>query len=142
MKLSDFFTLEEFVTSQTATRKGIDNTPPPEIIERLKATAHKLDAFRIHLGKPILISSGYRCATLNRAIGGAPTSAHVLGYAADFICPGYGDPLAVCKAIKASGLKFDQVIEEGTWVHLSFDPRMRGQILTKSGKGYTTGLAA
>ena len=142
MKLSDFFTLEEFVTSQTATRKGIDNTPPPEVIDRLKATAAKLELVRAFLGKPLLISSGYRSPALNKAIGGAANSAHVLGYAADFICPGYGDPLAVCKAIKASGLKFDQVIEEGTWVHLSFDPRMRGQILTKSGKGYTAGLAA
>jgi zinc D-Ala-D-Ala carboxypeptidase len=142
MKLSDHFDLSEFTVSQTAERRGIDNTPSPEIVQRLKVTAGKLDAIRAHLGHPVVISSGYRCATLNRVIGGAVGSAHVLGWAADFICPGYGNPLAICKAIKASGFAFDQVIEEGAWVHISFDPRMRGQLLTKTAGGYATGIAA
>ncbi len=142
MKLSDHFALAEFVTSQTAARRGIDNTPPPEVLERLVGTAQALEAVRSLLGKPLLISSGYRCPALNKAIGGAVGSAHVLGYAADFICPGFGDPLEVCQAIAASDLKFDQIIEEGTWVHISFDPRMRRQVLTMRAGRYSTGLAA
>lgn len=141
MKLSDHFALDEFTTSQTAARRGIDNTPPPAVLERLKATAAALEGVRSLLGKPVLISSGYRAPALNRVIGGAIGSAHVLGYAADFISPGAGSPLKVCKAIAASDLKFDQLIEEGTWVHLSFDPRMRRQVLTKNpGGGYSLGL--
>lgn len=142
MKLSPNFDLSEFITSQTAARRNIDNAPPPDVIDRLKATAAKLELVRAFLGKPLLISSGYRSPALNKAIGGAANSAHVLGYAADFICPGFGSPLAVCKALVKSGIKFDQIIEEGTWIHISFDPRMRGQVLTMKGGKYTVGLAA
>lgn len=143
MKLSPNFALAEFITSQTAARRNIDNAPPPDVIDRLKATAAKLELVRAFLGKPLLISSGYRSPALNKAIGGAANSAHVLGYAADFICPGFGSPLAVCKALAGSGLAFDQVIEEmGRWIHISFGPRMRGQVLTMKGGKYTVGLAA
>jgi zinc D-Ala-D-Ala carboxypeptidase len=142
MKLSEHFDLSEFTTSQTAARRGIDNTPNPAVMANLRRTASALEAVRTLLGKPLLISSGYRSPDLNKVIGGAPTSAHVQGFAADFICPGFGDPLAICHAIRKSGLKFDQVIEEGTWVHISFDPRMRGEVLSKTAGGYAMGLAA
>ncbi len=143
MKLSDHFTLAEFTTSQTAARRGIDNIPPTTVLKRLKATAAALEAVRSLLGKPLLISSGYRCPALNKAVGGTVGSAHVLGFAADFICPGFGDPLEVCRAISASDLTFDQLIEEGTWVHISFDPRMRRQVLTRRADGgYGLGLTA
>jgi putative chitinase len=53
------------------------------------------------------------------------------GWAVDFTCKAYGDPLAVCKAIESSGIKFDQMIHEfGRWTHISFAPEMRGQKLT------------
>ena len=79
--------------------------------------------------------------SVNRAVGGARTSAHLRGHAVDFNCYGFGSPKAVCRAIAASDLAFDQLIEEGTWCHLSFDPRMRRQILTKrEGGGYELGL--
>ena len=56
-------------------------------------------------------------------------------------CYGFGAPRDVCRAIAASSLAFDQLIEEGSWTHLSFDPRMRRQILTKrEGGGYELGL--
>ncbi|MBC7169233.1 D-Ala-D-Ala carboxypeptidase family metallohydrolase, partial [Phenylobacterium sp.] len=82
---------------------------------------------------------------LNAAIGGSTTSAHMRGDAADFICPKGGSPLAICRALAIQDdLPFDQLIEEGTWVHLGFAAegrRPRRQVLTKRpGYGYQTGL--
>lgn len=144
MRLSDHFTLAELTASQTAARKKIDNTPPPAVIERLRDTARRMEAVRRLLGNlPISVSSGYRSPRLNRAIGGAKNSAHMTGEAVDFNCYGFGDPLDVCKAIVESPLFFDQLIEEGTWVHISFAGMLRRHVLTKApGGGYITGLRA
>lgn len=146
MKLSEHFNLNEFTISQTATRKGIDNTPPEQVIERLRMLAATLERVRGLLGNsPIRISSAYRCKELNRAIGSGDTSAHVLGYAVDFTCPIFGTPKEVAQEIAASSIKFDQLIYEGTWIHLSIDPRNRRELLTahfKNGKAsYTKGIA-
>lgn len=140
MQLSPNFSLEEFTVSQTASRLSIDNTPPPAVLERLKTTASRMELVRAFLGKPILVSSGYRSPPLNKAVHGAANSAHVQGWAVDFICPGYGTPLVVCRALARSGQEFDQVIEEGTWVHISFDPQMRGEVLTMRDGVYRKGL--
>ena len=142
MQLSPHFSLSEFTISQTASRLGVDNTPDETVIARLKQTAEGMEEVRELLGgKPILISSGYRSLPVNRALGSSDTSAHVKGYAVDFICPAFGTPLAICKALaKAKGFEFDQLIEEGTWVHISFDPRMRGQVLTMRDGKYASGL--
>jgi len=146
MKLSEHFNLNEFTLSQTATRKGIDNTPPEPVIERLCMLAATLERVRGLLGNsPIRISSGYRSKELNRAIGSSDSSAHVLGYAVDFTCPIFGTPKEVANEIAKSDIKFDQIIYEGTWVHLSVDPRNRREVLTatfKNGKAtYTKGIA-
>jgi len=77
MQLSQNFKLNEFTTSQTATRKGIDNTAPAPIVERLRMVANTLEQIRTLLGNhSIRISSGYRCLALNRAIGSGDSSAH------------------------------------------------------------------
>jgi zinc D-Ala-D-Ala carboxypeptidase len=140
MKLSEHFNLNEFTISQTATRKGIDNTPPEPVIERLRMLAATLERVRGLLGNsPIRISSGYRSKELNRAIGSSDNSAHVLGYAVDFTCPIFGTPKEVANEIAKSSIKFDQIIYEGTWIHLSVDPRNRREVLTatfKNGKAY------
>ena len=146
MQLSKNFKLNEFTASQTATRKGIDNTPAAPIIERLRMLANMLEQVRSLLGNhSIRISSGYRCLALNRAIGSGDSSAHVQGYAVDFTCPGFGTPKEVANKIAQSDIKFDQLIHEGTWVHLSVDPRNRRDVLTahfKNGKAtYTKGIA-
>lgn len=141
MQLSPHFSLAEFTLSQTAARKGLDNTPDATVIHRLTVTAINMERVRDVLGdRPISVSSGYRALAVNQAVGGSATSAHVLGWACDFICPAFGDPLAICHALAASDLKFDQLIEEGTWVHISFDPRMRRQVKTKTATGYADGL--
>lgn len=143
-RLSEHFTLEELTASQTAARKGIPNDPPPDVLEALRDTARRMEQVRAVLGDRVIsVSSGYRSPRLNKAIGGAKHSAHLSGHAADFNCYGYGAPLSVCRAIVSSGIPFDQIIEEGTWVHLSFAPAMRRQVLTKSpGGGYVNGLRA
>lgn len=143
MNLTDHFTLEELCLSSTAERQGIDNTPDSGIVENLKVLARGLETVRALLGRPMHIDSGYRCAALNAAVKGAKDSAHVKGYAADFICPGFGNPLEIVHAISSSALAFDQCIQEGTWVHLSFDPKARKEVLTAhfgpNGTTYTTG---
>ena len=143
--LSDHFTLDEFTASQTATRQGIKNTPSTAVVENLRMLAALLEQVRTLLGShSIHISSGYRCLALNRHIGSNDTSAHVRGYAADFTCPAFGTPLEVAKEIAESNLKFDQLIYEGTWVHISCDPQNRRQLLTARFEHghtyYTTGI--
>jgi hypothetical protein len=142
--LSPHFTLEELTASQVATRAGFSNIPSPSVIEALRSTAAAMENVRRILGgKVISVSSGFRSPRLNHLIGGAPRSAHILGQAVDFNCFGYGDPAAVCRAISDASLIFDQVIEEGTWVHISFAPAARRQCLTRLSNGrYRAGFHA
>jgi len=138
-QLTPHFAVEELSCTQ---HREFDNTPPPEVIGTLRTTAARMEQVRRLLGDRVIsVSSGYRCPALNRVVGGARTSAHLTGDAVDFNCSGFGDPLAGCRALTASDLAFDQMIEEGTWVHISFDPRMRRQVLTRrDGGGYGLGL--
>jgi hypothetical protein len=144
MQLTDHFSLNELTFSSTAVARGIDNTPPQEVEEHLSILAHGLEQVRALLRNPLHIDSGFRSAKLNRAVRGVPTSAHCTGFAADFICPAYGTPFSIVHRIVEDGsIKFDQLIQEGTWVHISFDPKMRGQVMTAhfdNGKAtYTAG---
>lgn len=145
MMLSPHFTLAELTVSDTACRKGIDNTPPPAILENLKRTAALLEEVRTLLGnKPIIVTSGYRCVALNREIGSSDTSAHCQGQAADFTCPGYGSPLQIAQAIYAAKppIKFDQLIHEfGSWVHIAWKEEPRMMCLTIDASGTNYGLA-
>jgi len=146
MKLSEHFNLDEFTASETALRRGIDNTPGPAITEKLRMLAATLEQVRTLLGgNAIRISSGFRCLELNRAIGSGDLSAHTLGYAVDFTCPGFGTPKEVANKIAESSIKVDQLIYEGTWVHLSIEPKNKRELLTAHfGKGktrYTKGIA-
>lgn len=126
-----YFSLPEVTVSDTAARRGINNSPPADINTRLKSSAERLDAVREHLGKPVLVTSGYRSPALNKVIGGVDSSHHTQGYAFDFTSPGFGTPYEVAKAIEKSGIKYDQLIAEfGSWVHISFAPTMRQQNLT------------
>jgi hypothetical protein len=145
--LSDHFTLEELVLSQTAAREGIDNTPSPEIVENLRRLAGVLEEVRNLLGGvAILISSGYRSPALNRAVKGANKSAHMDGLAADFTAPRFGTVLEVANKIAASSIAYDQLIHEfGSWVHIglavSGAPR-RENLSIFTGTGYLSGIRA
>ena len=147
MQLTEHFSLEELIASETAARAGIDNTPPPALLPNLRVLAEGLERVRATLGhRAIRINSGYRCEALNARIGGAKGSRHMLGLAADIICPSYGAPLEVCRAIAAAGLEPDQVIHEfGKWCHVSFaapgaKPRVELLTIASAARGYEEGL--
>lgn len=132
MNLSLHFTLEEATHSDTAIRQGIDNQPSTLQLENMKLAALGMEKVRDELGgKGITVNSWLRLPAVNVAVGGSKVSSHMDGWAVDFTCPGFGNTLAVAKAIEASGIKYDQIIHEfGRWVHISFAPEMRQQKLT------------
>jgi len=137
MQLTPHFSLAEL----TVTNTKIDNTPSKEVIEVLRTTAFYMEKVREILGNvAITINSGYRSPDVNRAVGGTSNSSHTYGYAVDFTAYGH-TPLTISNILSKSNLKFDQLIYEKTWVHISFDPHMRGNILTLKGKGkYVKGI--
>lgn len=142
------FALSEFIASHTATRLGIDNTPSASVTAALtNILIPAMQQIRDILGEPIIIKSGYRCPHLNSVVRGSPNSDHLTGHAADFVAPGWGDPLKICRVLQAetAALKFDQLIFEVGWVHISFNQRRRNQVLTAhfaDGRvTYTQGLA-
>lgn len=120
MKLSDNFSLGEFLVSQTAARHGLDMTPSDSVIANLKRLCRDvLQPLRDDLRAPIIITSGYRPAELNRMIGGSPNSQHITGQAADIRAVGYL-PVDVFELATGLDLPIDQAIEEfQSWVHLS-----------------------
>lgn len=143
MNLSNSFTLEALTFSETGVRRGIDNTPNAEQVANLTELAMALERVQSFLGHPITIHSAFRSPKVNSAVGGAPNSAHLEGYAADFTCPGFGTPLQVCQAVIGAGVPWDQIIlEYKSWCHFSCAPAMRKMVLTKNtGSPYVEGLA-
>ena len=129
-----YFSYEELTKSIIAKNKGIDNTPSIEIKKNLKALVDNiLDPLREAYGKPITVTSGYRCPKLNTAVKGAKNSQHVKGQAADI--NGVKDLRSENKnlfdlVIKLN-LPYDQLIDEYdyNWVHVSFSDKPRKQIL-------------
>ena len=144
--LSPNFYTEEFLLSQTAARRRIDNTPDASAVANLKRLAQTLEIVRSSLGNvPILVSSGYRSRELNKAVGGAKNSAHLFGCAVDFTAPKFGTVLATAKATAKCGIEFDQIIYEyGRWVHLAIpevDVFARAELLSiGDSKKYISGL--
>ena len=128
--LSAHFNLEEAVVSQTASRRGIDNTPPADIILNMKQAALQLELVRMELNSnAVRFNSWFRSPELNAAVGSKPTSDHLTGFAIDFTCPSYGAPAGLVRSIAKSKLKFGQLILEfNSWVHISFKDESR-QIL-------------
>ena len=130
MKLTANITLDELTKSQVAESKGINNNPNPSQIENLKALATNiLQPVRSHFDKPLIISSGFRCAQLCIEIGSSVNSQHVAdnnAAAADFEIPGV-DNRELANWIR-SELEFDQLILEfykdneptSGWIHCSY----------------------
>jgi putative chitinase len=142
LQLSEHFSQAELTTTET----GHDNAPNATELEVLRTLATFLEKVRTILGnKPLTVHSAFRSHRVNEAVGGVPNSAHRLGFAVDFVCPSFGSPFDVCRALdaaeKAGKIKFDQLIQEGGWIHISRDPQLRGQRLTLTGPGrYADGI--
>ncbi len=124
MNLSPHFTLEEMSQSQTAARLGIDNTPPPSVIDSLTLSCQNMELIRgsLKLQVPtslILVSSGYRCPALNTAIHGSSSSQHMFGEAIDFTVKGW-ELFDAWKYIVEGPNWYDQIIYEQTWIHVSY----------------------
>jgi zinc D-Ala-D-Ala carboxypeptidase len=143
MRLTQNFSLEQLIYSETAERERIDNTPGQETLDNLRLLAQGLERVQLLTEFPLEISSGYRCAELNRRVGGAKTSQHTQGQAADFTCAEFGSPMEIIKAIRASDIEFDQcILEYANWVHISFTKTPRGKVLTiyDPKEGYLDGI--
>jgi uncharacterized protein YcbK (DUF882 family) len=151
-QLTASFSLKELTVSETAVRKGLDNTPNETVTSNLKTLCENiLQPVRDHYGKAVKVNSGYRSPEVNASVGGSKTSDHCKGQAADIEISGVanGD---LAKYI-AGNFEFTQVIlefytqgvPESGWVHVSYDPQdLKCQCLTavkEKGKTvYTPGL--
>ena len=137
MQITEHFTVEEFERSSTADRLDIANRVPAALLPNLRTLCEVvLEPLRAYAGKPIVISSGYRCPALNRAVGGASQSQHLRGEAADLHLPSIAEGRTWFRWLM-DNTTFDQLIWEhdgrGThWIHVSCkaDPRQnRNQVL-------------
>lgn len=147
---SKYFTLEELTASPTARRLGINNVPTSDIIAALqRLVTNILDPLREKWGAPIIVSSGYRCTKLNTIVGGAKSSQHIYGQAADIrtLSDRPADNRLLRDLLIRLNLPFDKLIDEYgcDWLHVSHRAAgNRGQILSaKRVKGktiYTPGI--
>lgn len=133
--MGKYFTINELTKSSTAQRLHINNNPTQEVKDNLnKLIDNILDPLRELYGKPIIVNSGYRCIKLNKAIGGAKNSQHLVGQASDIrtVQNTKESNKELFDLIKNSKLPFDQLINEYdyNWVHVSYSPRNRRQVLT------------
>jgi putative chitinase len=149
----DNFSISEMSECSLAERMGMDNTPTIVVLENLSATVTGLERIRVLLGYPIHVNSGYRCEALEKVLCQSDYSTwcsrncyaincdswkhyfaskdHPRGYAADFTCAQYGSPVDIVRVIQSSAVKFDVCILEGSWVHISFAPKMRCEVRVK-----------
>ncbi|MCO7630340.1 D-Ala-D-Ala carboxypeptidase family metallohydrolase [Pseudomonas guariconensis] len=142
MLITPHFTLEEMTVSQIAAREGLDNAPPAQALANLGLLCRTLEQVRALCGAPIIVSSGYRSPAVNRRVGGASSSAHLSGLAADFTVFDLA-PRELALRIRDSDVVFDQLILEfDGWVHLAVSRGTpRRQVLTiRRGTGYLAGI--
>ena len=144
LSLSPNFTLSEFTKSEYAQRRGLDNSIPKLLMPNAFKMAELMEQVRSILGdKIIIVNSMYRSPAVNKTVGGAKTSYHLKALACDFICPDFGTPYEVSKGLLASNLIYDQLIYEGTWVHIGLnevDKKPKMQVLTMKKGKYFSGL--
>ena len=128
MQLSENFTLEEFVRSETAAKYNIANVPSWEHVINLKNLCEQvLQPLRWHINRPVIINSGYRCERLNEKVHGVGNSQHMRGEAADIRIPTLGVGLQMFDFIR-DNCDFDQMLFESKrnafggriyWLHVS-----------------------
>lgn len=154
MILTPNFELEEFERSQQASRLGIDNRVPSELLGYVRQTAEMLQRIRDHLSSvsgqeiPITVTSGYRRLELNRAIGSSDSSDHVKGMAVDWIAPKFGNPISICRTLAplVDVLRIGQLINEypdrDGWVHTSIrtPTKIVNRVITITHAGTSAGV--
>jgi zinc D-Ala-D-Ala carboxypeptidase len=148
MKLTPHFSMAELTASAKAAQLKLNNMPPPELLPPLILLAELLERIRAHLGTPVTVTSGYRCPSLNRAVGGVTSSDHTYGHAADIVAPGFGSASDVATALApvVSTLGIGQLILEGVngkrWVHVSTHAPERAinRVLTITDAGAAIGI--
>ena len=140
MNLSKNFTLEELYASSVAKQHNVQNVPDKQTISNLGCLVQNLlQPLRDKLRRPIIVTSGYRCPELNRLVGGAKNSQHVLGQAVDIQVSGMS-PRTLAEFVTRSGLTFDQMIVEEvgntSWLHLSYTRKFnrKERLLYRGGK--------
>jgi len=135
--LTPNFSLAEFLYSDTAKARRIDNQPNSDELKNIKFVAVQLEILRVLVGnKPIKLTSGFRSAELNKAVKGSNSSDHRSGLAVDLKVAGLSGR-ALGEKIVRSHLRFDQIIDYRTArIHLGFGPRFRGETLEFSGGRY------
>lgn len=134
-----YFSIKELTKSETATKKGIENTPNAEQVKNLEALIDNLlDPIREQWGAAIYVTSGFRSVALNKAVGGVANSHHLGGYAADLTVKSQAGNKALFEMIRCSKLRWTQLISEKTtahgcgWVHISYVPsNLKNQVLRK-----------
>lgn len=129
-----YFSIAELCRSNTADRLGINNRCKAEHVTALTALVDNvLDPLREWWGKPIIVSSGYRCPELNAAVKGSRTSQHMAGEAADIDTGDRQQNKLLFEYIRKN-LRFDQLINESNfaWVHVSYRTggKNRNQVLS------------
>jgi hypothetical protein len=115
------FTIRELTVSATATRLGIDNTPPADAVANMQRLIDTvLNPARNRLGAPIKVNSGYRCSALNSAVGGARRSYHLTGRAADLTTGSVEGNRRLLEILKT--LPHVELIWEkgGVWIHVAY----------------------
>lgn len=148
MNLTAHFTLAELTASSTAQRLGLDNTPRPELVPRLIMVAEMLERIRARVGCPVIVTSGYRAEPVNIAVGGATSSDHTQGHAADIVAPEFGSATEVARLLSplVSVLGIGQLILEGVrgkqWVHVSthVPERAINRVITITDAGVVPGI--
>ena len=127
-----YFTIKELCESSTAKEHKINNSPN-SIIKRhlILLVRFILDPLREKYGKPITVSSGYRCEELNELLNGSKTSQHKKGLAADITAGSVSENKKLFNLIIKLNLPFDQLIDEKNyqWIHVSYSSKPRKQIL-------------
>lgn len=121
--MTEHFSLEELTRSSYATRHGIDNRPPIELLENGRVLAEGLERVRTLLSVPLYIESAYRNAAVNVGVGGSitPPSQHMKFQAADFVPLGMSIQEAMRRIVSNRDVvQYDQLICEGSWLHVSF----------------------
>jgi hypothetical protein len=135
MNLSQHFTLAEATFSAKAKALGVENIPDEADLKRMRFTADGMERVRKLLGGyPIKVNSWFRGEEVNKAVGGVKNSQHALGEAVDFTCAWFGTPKEIAIKLRDNKdfIKYDQLIFEQTWVHISFteSKKPRGKELT------------